>query len=86
MALADILSFRQLVTKENLLVDTLSEGTEMQVLENSEEFQERTLLHKIEENSSLLGFQCKESTQKISFVVTIQKKMSVDNLVGEKIW
>ena len=56
--------FKQIVTSETSFVDNLSKGTEMQVLETSEEIREKTNLHITEENRSRLGFQCKVTTQK----------------------
>ena len=63
-ALADKLFFKLFLAIEILWADTLNEVIEMQVLETSEQFREKTILHIIEENCTRLGFQCKEPTQK----------------------
>ena len=55
-ALADKLFFGLFLAIEILLTDTLSEETEMQVLETIEKFWEKTILHIIGENCSRLGF------------------------------
>ena len=74
---ADKLFFGLFLAIEVLLADTLNELLEMQVLETSEEFREKTILHVIEENCSRLGFQCEEPTHGLVCIVSFQKKKSL---------